>query len=120
MKVTIAAFVSLVCLFVARSEAQIHAVPGPSMSVELENEAVSVLRVRLAPHERTAMHELTPRVVVWLTDAHLKDTSADGKVREEHWKAGQAIWVPAQRHAGENLGDRPVEFIAVIPKTVGR
>ncbi len=102
--------------FSSMSHAQTGHGRGPSMSLEFENPSVSVLRVRLAPHEKTPMHDLTPRVVVWLTDAHLKDTAADGKTREERWQAGQAIWVPAQRHAGENLSDQPVEFIAIVPK----
>jgi hypothetical protein len=25
--------------------------------------------------------------------------------------------VPAQRHAGENLSDTPIEFLAVLPKS---
>jgi hypothetical protein len=26
-------------------------------------------------------------------------------------------WVPAQRHAGENLSTQPLEFLAIVPKT---
>ena len=93
-----------------------HAGSGPEAKLELQNEAVHVLRIRIAPREHIPMHEVTPRVVVWLTDAQLRDTLADGTTRDMRAKAGQVEWVPAQRHAGENLGDRPVEFLAIIPK----
>ncbi len=91
--------------------------PGPSFRPELDNDAVTVVRVRMAPHAKTPEHDVTPRVVVWLTDAHLRLTFPDGSARREDHRAGDVAWVPAMRHVGENLGDRSVEFIAVIPKS---
>jgi len=82
----------------------------------LDNVSVSVIRIRMAPHEKTPMHDLTGRVVVWLTDAHLRDNRATGETRDENTKAGDVEWIPAQRHQGENLGDQPIEFVAIIPK----
>ena len=87
------------------------------MRVELDNPSMSVLRVVLGPHEKTGMHEVSPRLVIWLTEAHLRDANADGSVREYDRAPGEVEWVPAQRHAGENLSDRPVEFLAVVPRT---
>jgi len=81
-----------------------------------ENEAVAVVRFAIAPHQRTPMHDLTARVVVWLSDAHFVDRLPNGDSREEQRRAGDVEWVPARRHAGENLADTPMEFIAVVPK----
>jgi len=81
-----------------------------------ENEAVAVVRFAIAPHQRTPMHDLTARVVVWLSDAHFVDRQPNGDSREEQRRAGDVEWVPARRHAGENLADTPMEFIAVVPK----
>ena len=90
---------------------------GPANAkVELDNDSVLVLRIRLGPHEKTPMHEVSPRLVVWITDAHLKDTFPDGTSQEVRRIAGTADWVPAQRHTGENLSDQPVEFLAILPK----
>jgi quercetin dioxygenase-like cupin family protein len=90
---------------------------GPSgFKLEFENESVEVVRITIAPHEKLPMHDLTPRVIVLLTDQDLKITFPNGETREEHRKAGEAGWVSGQRHAGENLSDKPIEFIAVIPK----
>jgi len=93
-------------------------VPGgpASTKVELDNKALTVVRIRLAPHEKTPMHDLTARLVVWLSDADLRDTFADGHSDELRRSAGAIDWVPAERHAGENLTDRPIEFLAIIPK----
>src|ERR1700716_4314880 len=56
---------------------------GPANAkVELDNDSVLVLRIRLGPHEKTPMHEVSPRLVVWITDAHLKDTFPDGTSQE--------------------------------------
>src|SRR3984893_2736787 len=93
---------------------------GPAdMRSEFDNASMVVLRIRMAPHEKTAMHELSARLVIWLTDAHLRDTKPDGTVTD-YWRvAGSTEWVPAQRHAGENLSDAPIEFLAVVPKAGG-
>jgi beta-alanine degradation protein BauB len=88
----------------------------PNFKVEFQNDAVSVLRIRMEAHEKTPMHDVSPRLVAWLTDAMLRETSPEGKVSEERYRAGQTIWVPARRHAGENLSDHPIEFLAIVPK----
>jgi quercetin dioxygenase-like cupin family protein len=92
--------------------------PGPAnVKVEFENESVLVVRIRMEPHEKTPMHDIVDaRVVVWLTDTSLRDTSADGRINEIRRSPGAIDWVPPQRHAGENLGDQPIEFLAIVPK----
>jgi hypothetical protein len=88
--------------------------------VEFENESVVVVRIRMAPGEKTPMHDITSaRLVVWLTDAYLRDTHPDGRTDELHRRAGDIDWVPVQRHAGENLAQEPLEFLAIVPKGTG-
>jgi hypothetical protein len=91
---------------------------GPAdAKVEFENEAIIVVRVRMAPHEKTPMHDIaSARLVVWLTDAHLRDTRPDGSANETHRRAGAIDWVDVQRHAAENLSHEPLEFLAIVPK----
>jgi hypothetical protein len=93
--------------------------PPAPFDVVAENEVVQVLRISIPPHARTPMHDVTPRVVIWLGDAHFVDRFADGTTREERRKAGDAEWVSARRHAGENLSDKSMDFIAVIVKPPG-
>src|SRR5262249_48012245 len=89
---------------------------GPAdAKVEFENETIIVVRVRMAPHEKTPMHDTTSaRLVVWLTDAPLRDTRPDGSANETHRRAGAIDWVDVQRHAGENLSHEPLEFLAIV------
>ena len=94
---------------------------GPAdAKVELENESFVVVRIRMAPHEKTPMHDIAgARLVVWLTDVQLRDTRPDGSSEMTVRKAGAIDWVPAQRHAGENLSRQPLEFLAIVPKSTG-
>jgi hypothetical protein len=97
---------------------QAPAQAGPAaVKIEFENDSILVLRIRMEPHEKTPMHDIVgARVVVWLSDTHLRDTAADGRSTEIHRSAGAVDWVPPQRHAGENLGDKPIEWLAIVPK----
>ena len=92
--------------------------PPGDYKLILENESVQVLRIRIAPHEKTPMHDVTPRVVLWMADAHFVDSFADGTTREERRRVGDVEWVAARRHAGENIGETPMDFIAVVVKSV--
>jgi hypothetical protein len=90
---------------------------GPAgMKVELDNDTVLVLRIRLAHREKTPIHDMSSRLVVWLTKAKLRDTFPDGRSEDIERAPGMIDWIPAQRHAGENLSDQPIEFLAIVPK----
>ena len=91
---------------------QQHAAAGPGELV-FENRLVRVYRLHLEPHQHIPMHSLGARLVIWLTDVHLRDTLSTGKIEEVAQKTGDVTWVPAQRHAGVNLSDGPVAFVAV-------
>jgi hypothetical protein len=104
-------------LFAARAFTQHPPADGPNhVNTEVDNATTTVLRIRLAPHEKTPMHDVSARLVVWLTDAHLRDTAEDGTTIDYYRTAGAVEWISAHRHAGENLSDKPVEFLAILPK----
>lgn len=91
--------------------------PTPGVAtIEFENESITVLRVHMAPHEKTPMHDIvSPRLVIWLTEVHLKDTGADGSVNEYKRPAGSMDWIMPRRHMGENLSDQDLNFLVIIP-----
>jgi quercetin dioxygenase-like cupin family protein len=93
--------------------------PGPANAmVEFENESIVVVRIRMAPGEKTPMHDITSaRLVIWLTDVSLRDTHADGSTDDIRRRAGDIDLIPVERHAGENLAHEPLEFLAIVPKT---
>ena len=88
--------------------------------VEFENDHVRVLRWKIGPGEKTPLHEHPALVKVVLTDGRVKFTLADGKTRESDGKAGLVIWNEPEKHASENLGDKPTEAIEIELKAQAR
>ncbi len=104
----------MVCLAVASGKAQDPAKVDPKhCKVEFENDQVRVLRWNTGPHEKVPMHEHPAYVSVFLTDGPARYTLADGTTREVHAKAGQTSWSAGEKHAAENLGDKPTELIQI-------
>ena len=81
--------------------------------VEFDNERVRVIRFHFEPRAKVPMHDAPDLVSIALTDGHLRLTSPDGTIQDFHYQAGDADWLPAQSHAGENMADTPLEFLAV-------
>jgi quercetin dioxygenase-like cupin family protein len=85
--------------------------------LEFENDKVRVLRINYGPHEKSVMHYHPGSVAVFLTEAHARFTTPDGKTQEPPVKAGDVQWTPAGKHLPENVGDKPFEVILVELKT---
>lgn len=104
----------IVCLAVSVAKAQDPVQVDPkNWKVEFENDQVRVLRVKIDPHGKLGMHEHPANLLITLTDGRVKDVFPDGKTAEREFKAGQATWRPAVKHANENLTDKPTESILV-------
>ena len=116
MKSILAATLMIGSISAAFAQDHAPAKGPPGAKPVIANEFVQVLRISIPAHARTPMHDVTPRVVIWLSAAHFVDHYADGTTKEERRKAGDTEWVSARRHAGENLSDKPMEFIAVVVK----
>ena len=86
-------------------------------SVVFENDQVRVLRVVVAPVEKTLMHEHPSNVVIPLTGAVVRFTLPDGTTQEPTMTPGTPVWSPAGKHAGENLGTTRIEAIIVELKS---
>ena len=87
---------------------------GEDKKTGLENDAVRVLRIVIGPHQKIPMHQISPRVIVWVSKGRLKLTFPDGKTTEKEHHAGEIEWLDAQKHAGENLGGGPTPLFASI------
>jgi quercetin dioxygenase-like cupin family protein len=80
--------------------------------VAFENERVRVIEYRDAPGDRTTPHSHPDSVMVTLADFDRKLIMGDHE-REMSLTAGRAVWIPAQSHAGENVGTTPSHSIFV-------
>src|SRR5271166_3539836 len=96
----------VVCLAVSAAWAQDPTKVEPKhYKLAFENERVQVVSVHYGPHEKSALHDHPGGVVVSITEAHLRFTDENGKVREVFSKPGEARWYPPFKHRVENLGD---------------
>ena len=104
----------LVCLASALAFGQDPTKVEPKhYKLDFENDRVQVISVHYGPHEKSAMHEHPGGVVVILTEAHLRFTDQNGKVREIFSKPGEARWYPPFKHRVENLGDTPYDAVYI-------
>jgi quercetin dioxygenase-like cupin family protein len=105
---------ALMCVVVGSAWAQDPTKVEPKhYRLNFENERVQVVSVHYGPHEKSALHEHPGGVVVSLTDAHLRFTDEEGKVREVYAKAGESRWYAPFKHRVENLGDTPYDGVYI-------
>jgi quercetin dioxygenase-like cupin family protein len=88
-------------------------VASEQYTVEMENDAVRVLRVSYAPGAKSARHAHPGHVAILTTDGTYRVTGADGEVRDIAGKRGDAIWAPAGAHTIENPGEAQMDAILV-------
>ena len=86
-------------------------------AVEIENDAVRVVRINYGPGEESVMHYHPDSVAVFLTDIDVEMTMADGSVRHDSAPAGVAVFNPAGLHAPKNVSDSAFEVVEIELKS---
>jgi len=103
-----------VCLGAIVSQAQDPTKVEPKhYKLDFENDRVQVVSVHYGPHEKSVLHDHPGGVVVSLTEAHLRFTDENGKVREVFSKSGEVRWYPPFKHKVENLGDTTYDAVYI-------
>ncbi|WP_226874087.1 cupin domain-containing protein [Microbispora sitophila] len=80
--------------------------------VIFENERVRVLEYKDRPGDKTSPHVHPDSVMITLTSFRRRLTT-EGRQVDLALEAGQARWLGAQEHAGENIGDTPTHSVFV-------
>lgn len=80
--------------------------------VILENDRIRVLEYTDEPGDRTTPHDHPDSVMYTLTSFRRR-LYADEIQRDVDLTAGTVAWLPAQRHAGHNIGGTPTRVIFV-------
>jgi hypothetical protein len=88
-------------------------------SVIFENERVRILEYRDRPGDRTTPHR-HPDSVMYTLSSFRRRLSQGGREVEVDLPAGQARWLAAQEHSGENIGDTETHTIFVELKDPSR
>ena len=81
-------------------------------SVLWENDFVRVLEFRDVPGTVSTPHDHPNSVMVTLSDFSRRLSTGDRQF-DVTLPSGQAVWLPAQRHYGENTGETPTHTILV-------
>ena len=80
--------------------------------VLFENDQVRVLEYTDQPGDRTTPHEHPNSVMVTLSSFRRRLYAGDAE-RDVDISAEKASWLPAQQHAGHNIGDTQTHVIFV-------
>jgi quercetin dioxygenase-like cupin family protein len=92
---------------------------NPSLyKVVFENERVRVLEYRDQPGARTTPHSHPDSVMLTLSSFDRRLSVGD-QTREVSLESGHAAWLPAQTHAGENIGTSETHVMFVELKEQG-
>ncbi|WP_199422515.1 cupin domain-containing protein [Actinotalea solisilvae] len=87
-------------------------------SVVFENDDVRVLRYADVPGHRSTPHDHPDSVMITLSGFRRR-LHAGGTSRDVELPPGAAMWLPAQHHAGENIGDTETHVVFVELKRPG-
>jgi quercetin dioxygenase-like cupin family protein len=77
-----------------------------------ENDFVRVIEYTDVPGTRTTPH-VHPNSVMVTLSSFRRRLSSGGREFETLLPDGVAVWLPAQRHSGENIGDTPTHTVLV-------
>jgi hypothetical protein len=90
-----------------------------AFTLVFENSQVRVLRLKMGPRQSVPMHEYTlNRVVVYITEQNVRETSPEGKAEVTQHKDGSASWAGPSKQKVENLADKPLETVIVELKSI--
>ena len=81
--------------------------------VIFENYRVRVLEYRDEPGQKTSPHTHPDSVVHTLSGFRRRFIDAEGQTRDAALSQGQTLWLGAQTHSGENIGDTPTHVLFV-------
>ncbi len=93
---------------------------NPSLyRVVMENDDVRVLEYHDRPGDRTTPHGHPDSVMITLSAFERRLIAGDAS-REVAMSAGTASWLPAQEHAGENIGQTETHVMFIELKDSAR
>jgi beta-alanine degradation protein BauB len=85
--------------------------------VVYENDRVRVLEYTDQPGDRTTVHD-HPDSVMYALSSFRRRLHSGPLHRDVEIAAGTTVWVPAQQHRGENIGETPSHSIFVELKEI--
>jgi beta-alanine degradation protein BauB len=87
--------------------------------VLLENKRVRVLDVKVGAGQKQRMHSHPDHLVYPLSAYRIKHIAEDGSTSIGERRSGEVVWIPAECHAGENVGETECHVLIVELKEAG-
>lgn len=81
--------------------------------VLIDNAVVRVLKVSVAPGEKTPMHSHPDAMLVPFDSGKARFTMPDGKSEESALAKDAAVYTPASTHSGANVGTTKIDLLVV-------
>jgi quercetin dioxygenase-like cupin family protein len=114
MRTSLAYVAALTLSLAPAAIGQSRASDSPGLAkFEFENEQVRLLHASYSPRQKIPMHSHPSRVVVCITDMHVRTTFANGESQELRCKPGDSRWSEPVTHSVENLEDAPFEVVEI-------
>ncbi len=79
----------------------------------LENDRVRVITGTLKPGDKAAMHSHPDHVVYTTKSGKIKLTYPSGNTKDIDMEEGRAMFMEAQSHEVNNIGDTTVAFVVI-------
>jgi len=87
---------------------------GPNVYKKIfENDHVRVSEIHFNVGDKIAMHSHPDHFVYVLESGTLKLTHPDGKSQDFVGKQGEVVWIKAESHEAENIGQTPFKALVV-------
>ncbi len=88
-------------------------VAGNVYKLVMENDRVRVMKATFQPGAKAVMHEHPDHVIYMLQGGKAKLTNAEGKTDVLDLKTGDAVFLKAQAHEAQNIGQAPRDILVV-------
>ncbi len=108
--IALAAF-GIACAAWAGNDMDPIAVGAGMYKLHYENDRVRVMEVTFEPGAKIGMHSHPDHAVYFIEGGQLKVTTPDGKEAMLDAKTGDAAWLSAQTHQGENTGKTRIRIL---------
>jgi quercetin dioxygenase-like cupin family protein len=87
---------------------------APKMyKLRTENDRIRVMEVTFAPGAKIEPHSHPDHMAYALSGGTLKIHKGDGSVQDADLKTGDVLWIPAEKHWAENVGQTTVRLLVV-------
>lgn len=95
------------------TESDVEEVKPSHTNTLLENNAVKVMKIKLASGEKAPMHVGTKRAVYSLSNYTVTFSKPGQSAEEQSFDMGDVHWHEGGEHSVENTGDKPAEFLVI-------